>query len=85
MIVYKQTLGTSHNMWVIAVVLAFAVAFILWAIWFAKGLINTGVYGLLLVVTIATLYGIYSIIGYWGLVLVGAVSFVLLSRSAANS
>ena len=72
-------------MWVILTCSAFALAFIAWAVWFAKGLINTGVYGLLLLVTIATLYSIYSVIGYWGLVLVGVVSFVVLSRSAANS
>jgi hypothetical protein len=72
-------------MWVILTCSAFALAFIAWAVWFAKGLINTGVYGLLLVLTIGVLYTLYSVIGYWGLVLVGAVSFVVLSRSAANS
>ena len=72
-------------MWVILTCSAFALAFIAWAVWFANGLINTGVYGLLLVLTIGVLYTLYSLIGYWGLVLVGAVSFVVLSRSAANS
>ena len=71
-------------MWVIAVVLAFIVGFIAWAIWFAKGLINTGVYGLLGLVTGVILYSIYSVIGYWGLMTLGVIGFIWLSLSAAK-
>ncbi len=72
-------------MWVLLTCSAFALAFIAWAVWFAKGLINTGVYGLLLALTLVTLYGVYSAIGYWGLVSLGVIGFISLSMSAAKS
>lgn len=71
-------------MWVIAVALGFCIGFIAWAIWFAKGLINTGVYGLLGLVTGVILYSIYSIIGFNGLMILGAILFVWLSISAGQ-
>ena len=71
-------------MWVIALVLAYIVAITGFVIWFAKGLIDTGIYGLLLLVTVIILYGIYSVIGYWGLMTLGAIGFIWLSISAGQ-
>ena len=57
---------------------------IAWAIWFAKGLINTGVYGLLGLVTGVILYSIYSVIGYWPLISLGVIGFIWLSIEAGK-
>ena len=71
-------------MWVIAIVLAYIVAITAFAIWFAKGLIDTGIYGFALLVTIIILYGIHSVVGNWGLYSLGAILFIWLSISAAQ-
>jgi hypothetical protein len=71
-------------MWVIAIVLAYIVAITGFVIWFAKGLIDTGIYGFALLMVIIILYGIYSVVGYWGLYSLGAIGFIWLSISAAQ-